>query len=123
MKLIIDRFVFIIESENDQDIAYIEDTLGLLKNGDAIRLIRCAAVDGSIILETDVSIDDKDGFYSEAAEEVTDPGIAVVEPADIQVARADIASQFKDFCEGNKFEKEVSRNGGETLVDIQAFDD
>jgi hypothetical protein len=122
VKLIIDRFVFIIESENNQDIAYIEDTLGLLKNGDAIRLIRCASADGSIILETDVCMDDKDSFYSETDEEVTDPGIAVVEPVDIQVARADVVSQFKDFCEGNKLENEVSRNGGETLVDIQALD-
>jgi hypothetical protein len=32
------------------------------------------------------------------------------------------ASKFKDWGEGDHVERTISRNGGETLVDIQAMD-
>ena len=34
----------------------------------------------------------------------------------------ELAAKFKDFCEGSEVEKTTSRNGGETLIDIQAID-
>jgi len=122
VKLIIDRFTLVIEPENDQDIAYIEDTLGLLKNGDSLRLVRCRDGDFDITLETDTT-EYKAADADNDIDEITDPaGIVAIEDSDIQVASPDIASQFKDICEGNKLEKTTSRNGGETLVDIQAID-
>ena len=122
MKLIIDRFTLVIEPENDQDIAYIEDTLGLLKNGDSLRLVRCRDGDFDIALETDTT-EYKAAHAVDDIDEVTDPeGVVPAEDTGIQVTRPDIASQFKDICEGNKLEKTISRNGGETLVDIQAID-
>ena len=122
MKLIIDRFTLVIEPENDQDIAYIEDTLGLLKNGDSLRLVRCRDGDFDIALETDTA-EYKAADADDDIDEITDPaGITAIEDSDIQAVSPDIASQFKDICEGNKLEKTISRNGGETLVDIQAID-
>jgi hypothetical protein len=40
MKVILDRFTIKIIPESDQDIAFIEDTMGLWKDGDEITLER-----------------------------------------------------------------------------------
>ena len=105
MKLVIDRYTLVIEPENDQDIAYIEDTLGLFKNGDAIRLERLDGQDG-FVLETDES-------------PIAEPAVA----ASPKRPDPEIAAKFKDFCEGSELERTASRNGGETLVDIPAMKD
>ena len=109
MKLIIDRYTLVIEPENDQDIAYIEDTLGLIKNGDAIRLERLDNQSG-FVLETDES------------EETTSPSVAHLSKPK-KYPNPELAAKFKDFCEGSDLEKTSSRNGGETLIDIQARED
>lgn len=106
MKLIIDRYTLVIEPENDQDIAYIEDTLGLLKNGDSIRLERLDDQSG-FVLETDDAESANIDAKQSKAKKSPDPAIA---------------AKFKDFCEGSELERTASRNGGETLVDIQALD-
>ena len=106
MKLIIDRYTLVIEPENDQDIAYIEDTLGLLKNGDAIRLERLDGQAG-FVLETDEAPEEETPASKPETQKLPDPAIA---------------AKFKDFCEGSELERTTSRNGGETLVDIQAID-
>ena len=111
MKLIIDRYTLVIEPENDQDIAYIEDTLGLLKNGDAIRLERLDGQSG-FILESD-EIEDMSTTSSTNSAAITTKKYP--DPA--------LAAKFKDFCEGSELERTASRNGGETLIDIQAIKD
>jgi hypothetical protein len=109
VKLIIDRYTLVIEPENDQDIAYIEDTLGLIKNGDTIRLERLDNQSG-FVLETDES------------EEATSPSVAQ-QPKPKKHPNPELAAKFKDFCEASDLEKTSSRNGGETLIDMQARED
>ena len=109
MKLIIDRYTLVIEPENDQDIAYIEDTLGLIKNGDSIRLERLDGQSG-FVLETD-----------EAPEDVS-PLKDLDDSKTQKYPDPELAGKFKDFCEGSEVERTTSRNGGETLIDIQAID-
>jgi len=111
VKLIIDRFTLVIEPENDQDIAYIEDTLGLLKNGDAIWLERLDS-DRGLVLETDIT--------ERCNGPVCPPAKTVSKK---KYPDPELARQFKDFGEGNELERTASRNGGETLVDIQAIED
>jgi hypothetical protein len=109
VKLIIDRFALVIEPENDQDIAYIEDTLGLIKNGDVIRLKR---------------LDSQGGFVLEADESGAD--VFVPKPLNSKIKKLpdpELAAKFKDFCDGSNLEKTASRNGGETLIDIKARED
>lgn len=109
MKLIIDRFALVIEPENDQDIAYIEDTLGLIKNGDIIRLKR---------------LDSQNGFVLEADESEAD--VSIPKPLSAKIKKLpdlELAAKFKDFCDGSSLERTASRNGGETLIDIKARED
>ena len=109
MKLIIDRYTIVIEPENDQDIAYVEDTLGLLRNGDFIRLERLDSQRGFILETDEASADDpvRSEEKSTQIKKYPDP---------------ELAAKFKDIGVGNDLEKTTSRNGGETLVDIKAID-
>lgn len=49
MRMEVERYAIYIYPNNDTDVAYIEDTLGLKKAGDSIKLTRRNAMGLSII--------------------------------------------------------------------------
>ena len=55
MKIVLDRYTIKIIPENGQDIAFIEDTMGLWRDGEGITLERIDASDeeSGFRLETD----------------------------------------------------------------------
>ena len=57
MKIVLDRYTIKIIPENGQDIAFIEDTMGLWRDGEGITLERIDASDeeNGFRLETDLS--------------------------------------------------------------------
>ena len=105
MKVRVERYTLVIVPENEQDLAYIEDTMGLTADCQMIQLERIDGEDG-VRLETELS---------------SSPSSPPLASKDVPTKKID-ASKFKDWGEGDYIERTTSRNGGETLVDIQAID-
>ena len=111
MNFELDRWGLVITPESEQDVAFLEDTMGLKQDGDYVKLRRVDSHNPKheFVLETDISIQEE-GQLEEETEIIA-----------LRRPKVD-ASQFKDWNE-SPYDEERSKSSNYTLVDIPAAED
>ena len=105
MQFELDRWGVIITPETDQDVAFLEDTMGLKEHGDYVKLhrINSSKSTSQFVLETDIEIEKEEALNIPEKSIITHPK---VDP-----------SQFKDWGD-TPYDEERSKSSNYTLIDI-----